>query len=281
MAVVAMGKLGSREMTATSDLDLLVICDPAEVEESEGPKPLSASIYYARLTQSLIAALTAQTAEGTLYPVDMRLRPSGRQGPVAVRLPAFERYQREEAWTWEHLALTRARCVAGDAAVAADAAAAIASVRAMPRDPDKMLTDVREMRARVADANRGARSNPWALKHVEGGLMDIEFAVQAGLLATRTTDLRAAGEAAPELARRGWFSTAQAATLAEAHGLMMALQQVERVALDRPFDPETAGPGLRAAMARAGCAPDFASLERQLRAAQSEAATVVEAVLAA
>jgi glutamate-ammonia-ligase adenylyltransferase len=280
LSVVAMGKLGSREMTATSDLDLLVICDPDGAEESEGPKPLSSSVYYARLTQALIAALTAQTAEGALYPVDMRLRPSGRQGPVAVRLSAFERYQREEAWTWEHLALTRARGVAGDPAVLAEADAAIAAVRAMPRDRVRMLADVRDMRGKVAEANRAARADPWSFKHAEGGLMDIEFAVQAGLLATGLPEMRATAEAAPALAGAGWLSQAQARTLADAHALMMALQQVERVALDRPFDPAAAGPGLRAAMARAGEAADFAALGRTLRERQSAAAAVVEDVLA-
>ncbi len=279
-AVVAMGKLGSAEMTATSDLDLLVICDPADVEESAGPKPLGATVYYARLTQALIAALTAPTAEGALYPVDMRLRPSGSKGPVAVRLAAFARYQREEAWTWEHLALTRARGVAGDAAVLADAAAVIAEVRAAPRDAAVTLKDVAEMRARVAEAQKAQRANIWALKHAEGGLMDIEFALQAGLLIAGLADVRSPRAAAPALVAAGWLNAAQARRLAEAHALMLALQQVERVALDRPFDPETAGPGLRAAMARAGGAADFATLERSLRAAQQAAAAAVAAILA-
>ncbi|MFN3615957.1 MAG: glutamine-synthetase adenylyltransferase, partial [Rubrimonas sp.] len=261
MAVVAMGKLGSAEMTATSDLDLLAICDPAEVEESDGPRPLPSAVYYARLTQALIAALTAPTAEGPLYAVDMRLRPSGRQGPVAVRLGAFVRYQHDEAWTWEHLALTRARAVAGDAAMMAEADAAIAGVRGMARDADKVLADVRDMRGRVAEAHRRVRADPWALKHAEGGLMDVEFAVQAGLLLTGLKDIRAPGPAARALTAAGWLTAAQGATLAEAHGLMMALQQVERVALDRPFDPETAGLGLRGALARAGEAADFGALE--------------------
>ncbi len=278
-AVVAMGKLGSAEMTATSDLDLLVICDPAGVEESAGPKPLVAGVYYARLTQALIAALTAPTAEGALYPVDMRLRPSGSKGPVAVRLSAFARYQREEAWTWEHLALTRARGVAGDAAVLADVAAIIAEVRAAARDAAATLKDVAEMRARVAEAHRGRRATPWALKHAEGGLMDIEFALQAGLLIARLPDLRSPREAAPALAAAGWLDADAARTLADAHALMLALQQVERVALDRPFDPETAGPGLRAALARAGRTADFAALERKLVAAQAAAAAAVTAVL--
>jgi glutamate-ammonia-ligase adenylyltransferase len=279
-AIVALGKLGSREMTATSDLDLMVICDPGEAAESVGPRPLAAPVYYGRLTQALIAALTAQTAEGALYAVDMRLRPSGRQGPVAVRLSAFERYQREEAWTWERMALTRARCVAGDPAVIADAAAAIEAALSAPRDPAKALADVREMRARVAEANRAERALPWALKHAEGGLMDVEFAVQAGLLVAGVTGERAPRAAIPALAAEGWLGAGEAAALAAAHALQTTLQQVERVALDRPFDPATAGAGLRAAMARAAGAPDFAALEARLSRAQAAAAAAVTAALA-
>jgi glutamate-ammonia-ligase adenylyltransferase len=275
-----MGKLGSREMTATSDLDLLVICDVEADGESDGPKPLPATVYYGRLTQALIAALTAPTAEGALYAVDMRLRPSGRKGPVATRLAAFRRYQREEAWTWEHLALTRARAVAGDPAVCEAAEAAVAEALTAPRDPRKTLADVAEMRARVADAHKGERDNPWALKHAEGGLMDVEFAAQAGLLATGTPGAHAPREALALLADKGWLPREDAATLVEAHDLMMALQQVERVALDRPFDPETAGPGLRAAMARAGEAADFDALAGKLAAAQARAAAAVRAILA-
>ena len=113
--VVAFGKLGSREMTVSSDLDLIVVYDAEGAEASAGKRPLAVSAYYARLTQALIAALSAPMAEGILYKVDMRLRPSGQPGPVATALPAFRRYQAEEAWTWEHMALTRARVIAGPA----------------------------------------------------------------------------------------------------------------------------------------------------------------------
>ncbi len=279
LAVVAMGKLGSREMTATSDLDLLVIYDPGDVEESQGPKPLATPLYYGRLTQALVAALTAPTAEGALYAVDMRLRPSGRKGPVATRLAAFRRYQQTEAWTWEHMALTRARGVAGEPAVLADAAEAIAEVLSARRDAAKTLGDVAEMRARVAEAQKAARENPWALKHARGGLMDIDFAVQAGLLVCGVSGAHAPRDGLPALVGAGWLDAAAAGTLASAHALMTALQQVERVALDRPFDPDSAGPGLCAAMARAGGTRDFASLQSHLREAQERAAAVIDAIL--
>src|SRR5262249_7855669 len=114
MVVVALGKLGSREMTPTSDLDLILIYDCAEdAEQSDGQRPLAAPAYYARLTQRYINALTALTSEGALYEVDMRLRPSGTSGPLATSLAAFRRYHDEDAWTWEQMALTRARVIAG------------------------------------------------------------------------------------------------------------------------------------------------------------------------
>ena len=116
IAIVALGKFGSREMTAASDLDLILIYDfPDGAGESSGPRPLAPGLYYSRLTQRLLAALTAPTKAGRLYEVDMRLRPSGRQGPLATQFSAFVRYQEEAAETWEHMALTRARVIAGEA----------------------------------------------------------------------------------------------------------------------------------------------------------------------
>ncbi len=113
--LVGMGSLGAARLNAQSDLDLIVIYDAGGVEASTGPRPLAARPYYARLTQAMVTALTAQMAEGRLYEVDMRLRPSGRQGPVATSIESFASYQRTEAWTWEHLALTRARVLVGRA----------------------------------------------------------------------------------------------------------------------------------------------------------------------
>ena len=116
VAILGMGKLGSRELTAGSDVDLILLYDhKANAEESDGPKPLAPSHYFTRLTQRLIAAVSAPTAEGVLYELDLRLRPSGNKGPVATHIESFCKYQRQEAWTWEHMALTRARIVAGDA----------------------------------------------------------------------------------------------------------------------------------------------------------------------
>ena len=182
VAVLAMGKFGSREMTAASDLDLIIIYDfPAEAAESDGRRPLGAALYYARLTQRLLAALTAPTKAGKLYDVDLRLRPSGRQGPLATQLSAFALYQRERAETWEHMALTRARVVAGDAKLAAEIGAVVTQTLRAARDPVELAHEVREMRALIA--REKGDSDPWDLKLVAGGLLDIEFIAQFLILA--------------------------------------------------------------------------------------------------
>ena len=153
--VVAMGKLGGREMTASSDLDLVIVYDaPAGVEASDGPKPLSPTLYFARLAQRLIAALTTSTAAGTLYEVDMRLRPTGNKGPVAVSLKSFAEYHASESWTWEHMALTRGRLIAGTPQLQARVAAEIRNRLTQKGEPAAIIGDARSMRARMADFSR-------------------------------------------------------------------------------------------------------------------------------
>ncbi|MCH8168824.1 MAG: bifunctional [glutamine synthetase] adenylyltransferase/[glutamine synthetase]-adenylyl-L-tyrosine phosphorylase, partial [Proteobacteria bacterium] len=275
MAVVAMGKLGSAEMTAGSDLDLITIYDAQGAETSDGPKPLAPATYFPRLTQALVGALTVPTAEGRLYEVDMRLRPSGRQGPVATSLGGFAKYQAEQAWVWEHLALTRARVVAGPPDLAAEVERAIRAALSGRKGDPEVLDQAREMRAKLLGAHARERRNPWSLKYAAGGLMEIEFLAQTGVL-YHGLACRAAGEALPALAESGWIGEDEAAALAEALALMQRLQQIERVALETPIDPETAGEGLRRAMARACGAKDFAALEARLAALQRSAAEIGE-----
>ncbi|MGR3344320.1 MAG: glutamine-synthetase adenylyltransferase, partial [Paracoccaceae bacterium] len=151
----AMGSLGSEHLTAASDLDLIVIYDPDGVESSDGRRPLATRTFYARLTQALVTALGAPMAEGRLYEVDMRLRPSGRQGPVATSLESFKTYQIEDAWTWEHLALTRARPIAGNPALGTEIDRFRVRLLTEKGSPVKTLADVIEMRDRLADARPG------------------------------------------------------------------------------------------------------------------------------
>jgi glutamate-ammonia-ligase adenylyltransferase len=279
LAIVGMGKLGTREMTAGSDLDLIVVYDPGQAEESEGPKPLSVLAYYRRLTQALVSALTAPTAEGRLYEVDMRLRPSGRAGPVATSLSGFRSYQREKAWVWEHLALTRARVVCGPEPIRRAVEDTIAEVLAGRAGRPEVMEEARGMHARVAEAHAGDRKRLWSLKHAAGGLMEIEFVAQTGLVAAGLGAGHGAAEALPALAEAGWLSAGEADALGRALALMQALQQLERAALDTPFDPETAGQGLRKAFARAGGVETFAELETRLEERQREAAAICAAVL--
>ncbi len=272
-AVIAMGKLGGREMTATSDLDLVFVYDvPPGVEASDGAKPLPPSLYFARLAQRLIAALTTPTGAGTLYDVDMRLRPTGNKGPAAVSLKSFADYHASESWTWEHMALTRARSVAGPARSCARRTEDEIRRRLTAKpDAEKILTDVREMRAKVEAAYPGR--NGWDLKYAHGGMMDIEFIAQTlqllhahaqpQILETNTI------AALNRLAAAKLLEAGDAALLLDAAGLEQALTQTLRIALDESLKAEEATPALKALLARAGGMRDFAALEQRLARLQT------------
>src|SRR5580700_6492430 len=176
-AILALGRLGAWEMTASSDLDLIVIYDfDQDDPTSDGKRPLYGAQYFARLTQRLISALTVHTNYGALYQVDMRLRPSGRSGPLATQIGGFESYQEREAWTWEHMALTRGRVVSSSQLFAARVDAVIRNVLCRKRNARAIAADVVEMRGAIAKEKGDA--NPWDLKYAAGGLVDIEFIAQ-------------------------------------------------------------------------------------------------------
>ena len=173
MVVLGLGRLGGGALTHASDLDLVFLFSGDHTGESDGPRPLGATLYFNRLAQRVIAALSVPTAEGALYEVDTRLRPSGAQGPIAVSFAAFARYQRESAWTWEHMALARARPLFGPAAAVAELRAIITGVLAAPRDLAKLKADVLSMRAEMAQ-HKPAKG-PLDIKLARGGLVDVEF----------------------------------------------------------------------------------------------------------
>ncbi|HEX3942628.1 MAG TPA: bifunctional [glutamine synthetase] adenylyltransferase/[glutamine synthetase]-adenylyl-L-tyrosine phosphorylase [Rhizomicrobium sp.] len=281
-AVVAMGKLGGREMTAISDLDLVFIYDaPPDVEHSDGAKPLPIAAYYTRLAQRLIAALTVHTAEGGLYEVDMRLRPTGNKGPVAVRLEGFERYHQNDAWTWERMALTRARVVSSPSALRQRVDTAIRAALRAQADPEKLKTDVREMREKVNEQR--PPKTQWDLKYARGGLVDIEFGAQYLQLreAHRRADVLEVGTAAAlgHLRSANALSADQAATFIGALQLQQNLLQVLRIAVGETFDPSRASPGLKQLLARAANRAGFESLEQHLFAMQSSARAIYDALL--
>jgi glutamate-ammonia-ligase adenylyltransferase len=277
--VVAMGKLGGLEMTAASDLDLIVIYDfDAEAVQSDGARPLPPTQYFTRLTQRLISAFTAQTAEGQLYEVDMRLRPSGQKGPVATQLSSFVHYQAGEAWTWEHLALTRARVVAGAPQLKVVVEAAIAEILKRRRDRAKVAADVRSMRARI-EREKGSK-DPWDLKQVRGGLVDLEFIAQYLQLvhAADRPDVLSQNtlQALSNLERAGCLPLPAADALLPAARLLNNLTQVLRLCQDGPFTPRTAPDGLKLQLARAGDAPDFPRLEAELAARELAVAALFD-----
>jgi glutamate-ammonia-ligase adenylyltransferase len=175
LAILALGRLGGGALTHASDLDLIYLFSGDFKAESDGRKPLGATQYYNRLVQRISNALSVQTASGPLYEVDTRLRPSGAQGLLSVSFDSFERYQKESAWTWEHLALTRARPVFGSAAARGALDAIIADVLHMPRDLPAFIRDAVKMRGDIA--RHKPPSGPLDAKLVEGGLIDLEFLV--------------------------------------------------------------------------------------------------------
>jgi [glutamine synthetase] adenylyltransferase / [glutamine synthetase]-adenylyl-L-tyrosine phosphorylase len=263
-AVLAMGKLGGREMTATSDLDLIHIYDfDQQHPDSDGKRPLYGAQYFARLTQRLINSLTAQTNYGGLYQVDMRLRPSGRAGPLASSIEAFASYQQTEAWTWEHMALTRARVISASPVFKARVEGVIREVLTRPRDAVQIAGDVVEMRAAIAkEKGDGDR---WDLKYAAGGLTDIEFIAQYLQLvhAHRLPDILDTSTA--RVLDRAWqlgvLPVEDAEVLRPAIQLYQDLTQLQRLCLAGPFDAKTAGAGLLRLLARAADVPDFATLD--------------------
>jgi glutamate-ammonia-ligase adenylyltransferase len=278
--VVAFGKLGSREMTATSDLDLIVVYDAGGTEASEGRRPLAVTAYFARLTQALIAALTAPMADGILYKVDMRLRPSGQQGPLATSLGAFRRYQAEDAWTWEHMALTRARVVAGPPGLAAEVGAAIGEVLTRPHDVAKVRTDAADMRRRLAEAHEAASGNPWEAKLGPGRMMDIELLAQAGALIHGLAGQRRPRQMLDRLGHLGWIDGHDAALLVHALDRLAALQQLGRLPSDHTIDPAEGGEGLVRLLLAATAEPDLDTLRRKLAADATRAAAIIDDRLA-
>ena len=177
LVILGLGRLGGGALTHASDLDVVFLfTDPDESGiESDGARPLSTAIYYNRLAARVVAALSVPTAEGALYEIDTRLRPQGAQGPLAVGFQSFERYQRSTAWTWEHMALARARPIYGTKAACAKLADLIRKVLCETRDPQQLKQDVLGMRGEMLKAKppRG----PLDVKQMRGGLIDSEFLV--------------------------------------------------------------------------------------------------------
>jgi len=265
VALLGMGKLGSRELTAGSDVDLILLYDHSEAaEESDGEKPLAPQLYFARLTQRVIAAVSAPTAEGILYEIDLRLRPSGNKGPVATHVASFRKYQRDDAEIWEHMALTRARLIAGDDDFRATLEGDIAAILSAPRDPAKVMREARQMRALIETEK--PPKDIWDIKLIPGGLIDLEFIAQIAVLIGAVETPQRLTSTSDNLAHlSGGFAGAAARhDLSQAHSLYTALTQIIRLCLTGNFDAADVPPGLADLVTRSADAPDLGVLRAEL-----------------
>jgi glutamate-ammonia-ligase adenylyltransferase len=269
--VIGMGSIGAARLNAGSDLDLIVIYDAQGVEMSDGPRPLATRPYYARLTQGLVTALTAQMPEGRLYEVDMRLRPSGRAGPVATGLGSFTTYQETEAWTWEHLALTRARVLAGEPTLGGEVEAFRRVLLPIKGRGAKVRADVAEMRARLQAAKPA--QGAWDAKNGSGRIMDIELAAQTvALLAgspARGVERQIAAGAG------GIVPDSDAQALLSAYRLQWRLHAAARLLSDGALDLEALGEGALAFILRETGVESVSGLTERLAQAQAAAAAAV------
>ncbi|RMH42094.1 MAG: bifunctional [glutamate--ammonia ligase]-adenylyl-L-tyrosine phosphorylase/[glutamate--ammonia-ligase] adenylyltransferase [Alphaproteobacteria bacterium] len=278
VAVVGMGSLGAARLHAQSDLDLIVVYDAPMDAMSDGARALPARTYYARLTQAFVTAISAPTAAGRLYEVDMRLRPSGRQGPVATAFRSFGSYQREEAWTWEHMALTRARAIAGDARLSD---AFEAERRSIIRDvgaPRRVLEGLSDMRRRLAEA-MPAPTGPLDVKNGAGGLKDIELLAEAGALLAASPE-RAVARQLKAAADAGWLSGDEAAALTDAQALFWTVRQATRLLGGSEAGPDALGEGARDYLLRETDAGDMETLAATLAEKRAQARAIIDAAAA-
>lgn len=275
-AVLGMGSLGAGRLHSHSDLDLIIIYDPMGTEYSEGPRPLATRPYFARLTQAFVTGLTVQMSEGRLYEVDMRLRPSGRQGPVATGWASFQNYQQDEAWVWEHLALTRARVLIGNPALAQDIEDFRCALLRQKGAPERVLPQVREMRARLAAAK--AMEGPFDAKNGAGRMQDLELTAQAVALlagepAMALPDQLQAGVA------KGVLTQSDADDLCAAYDVMWRLRVASKLLTDGGVDADKIGEGGREFLLRETGFDDMRALQQSLETLSGRAAEVIDAIL--
>ncbi|MCP4183361.1 MAG: bifunctional [glutamine synthetase] adenylyltransferase/[glutamine synthetase]-adenylyl-L-tyrosine phosphorylase [Hyphomicrobiales bacterium] len=271
ICVLAMGRLGSRELTAGSDLDLILLYKhDVDAEVSVGPKQLPVSLYYTRLIQRFIAAMGAPTAEGVIYELDFRLRPSGNAGPLATHLDAFVKYQCEQAWTWERQALTRARPVAGETELCAVVEAELAKLVIGTTARTDIKSDIAEMRYRI-EKEKGS-GNPWDTKNVAGGLIDLEFIAQWLVLQNKNLPQPSARNTMSVIQseRGNLINEEDCDLLLSAFELYNTILQLLRSCLDSELDPTKAPKGLLDILCQATGHPDIAALAEQLLSHQSQ-----------
>jgi len=231
MAVIALGSFGGRELTQGSDLDLVLLYEAPEDARSKKGKGLPASQYYIRLGQHFLTALSAMMGAGRLYEVDLRLRPSGRWGPLVVTLSAFLEYQKSSAWSFEHMALTRARVVVGSAKFKANIEKALDEILTMKRTAAKLARQMDEVRQKYFEEM--GNTNIWSVRHVRGGLIDAEYVLQFYLLKEGSKHPEIIdsdfNHAAEKLVAIKALDKMEAKTLIEAHDLYLEIHGLLRL----------------------------------------------------
>ena len=284
LAIVAFGKLGGCELLPGSDLDLVYIYDSDSEEASDGEKPLLPTVYNIRLCQRVTTSITSQTGEGRLYEIDGRLRPSGNAGALATQLKTFEHYYASEggeAWTWEHMALTRARAVYGPEDLCKRLDANINHLLRQKRDEGKILKDVASMRVRIAKQYPG--NSIWSIKYQPGGLVDVEFIAQTLQLihANKHPDILSTNTAVAleRLGVAGLLDEKDCEALQKALGLWRRLQAVLRLTVDDKFDEARAPEGQKQTLVRAAGANSFNDLKMMIETTASDARTVFEKII--
>ncbi|WP_243367617.1 bifunctional [glutamine synthetase] adenylyltransferase/[glutamine synthetase]-adenylyl-L-tyrosine phosphorylase [Microvirga solisilvae] len=282
MAILGLGRLGTKELTAGSDLDLVVIYDfDEEQRESNGPRPLDVVVYHTRLTQRLVAALTVPTRRGLLYEVDLRLRPQGGKGPVASQFKGFVSYQQSEADLWEHMALTRARVLVAEDDFVGRIGEAIEGIVRAQRERKHVIKEVRSMRDLIA-AEKG-NDDPWDLKLARGGLTDLDFIAQALTLAHAAKYPSLMGlapeETFQEACKAGLISDEDARELIEAHRQFNAIFQWQRLTIEGAFIPASVPPAIFKRLATIAGLPDAKVLLTHLNATRRSVQEIYDRVL--
>ena len=274
--VLGMGSLGAGMLNAGSDLDLIVIYDPAGVDVSTGPRELATRVYYARLTQAMITALTVPMAQGRLYEVDMRLRPSGNQGPVATSWTSFQDYQQNNAWVWEHLALTRADYLAGSTDLGSDIENFRQGTLVVERKSQDVLTEVKAMRARIAQAKPA--ESIWDPKIGAGRMQDIELFAQAGALLDGSP-ARETSSGLDACVAHGLIDYADRQVLRASYEMCWALQLSSRLLSNGALNPAEIGEGAMGFVCRTMGYEDLVALEFALVTNFDAAKDVIDRVI--
>lgn len=281
LGIIAYGKLGSRELTPSSDLDVVVVYTGSEDAASVGgDKSFPASAYYIRLAQRFVSALTSMTQQGRMFDVDLRLRPHGDKGPLACSTEAFAKYQATDAWTWEHMALTRTRVISGGPKVRAEINAAIHAGLYKPREPDAALVAIADIRAKMRQSQNSIGA--WNIKRMPGGLIDTEFIVQSLLLRDpQTYDTEAPGIAAAisRLKARSHLSPAQAEALATAFDLWSRLMTMLRLTLPDDAAQPPFPAGLARKLATTAGMADIAALEAHMAKTAAAVADIYDTII--